>query len=118
MSTTRKNSDEQLVEVATKLIRQGMSQEKVVDSMTKSSGRSRTEIKRLVAQVWEESRVTRRTNALILVGVGAVLIAIGVAIGVGEVASYVIAAVPFAVGVLLGLSGLNRLREIYARPNS
>lgn len=93
-------SEAEIRTLGAKLMKRGPSKRKLLRQLSEATGKSQMLLRDLSEDIWEQNRSARRTNAFILIGVGAVLILGG---------TYA----AFQLNVTLALSGLPLLFGIY-----
>jgi|GEM_PF-2944665 len=93
-------SEAEIRTLGARLMKRGPSKRKLLRQLSEATGKSQVLLRDLAEDIWEDNRSARRTNAFILIGVGAVLILGG---------TYA----AFQLEVTLALSGLPLLFGIY-----
>lgn len=103
-------TEDELYTLGVDILKRGPSKQKFLRTFSQRTGKSQMELRDLADRIWQENNSTRRTNALIRCGVGAVLLLGGLFAAIQLQVSPLLTGLPIIFGLyVLGLG----LYEVY-----
>lgn len=105
-------TEEELYALGVEILKKGPDKRKFLRTFSQRTGKSQMELRDLAERIWQENSQTRRTNSLIIVGVGAVLLLGGLFAGFQLEVSPVLTGLPIVFGLYFFGLGLYMLYQV------
>ncbi|MAU12622.1 MAG: hypothetical protein CL607_22565 [Anaerolineaceae bacterium] len=107
-------ADDELYAVGLDILKKGPDKQKFLRTFSQRTGKSKMQLHDLAERIWEENRATRRTNAIIVIGFGAVLMIVSLLLLTQTEITPILAGLPLPFGLFFagqGVFGLWHMRR-------
>ena len=105
-ASTGPMTDDELYAVGLDILKKGPDKRKFLRTFSQRTGKSQMQLRDIADRIWEENKGTRRTNAIIVLGFGAVMFVVGIFLAFSLEVTPIISGLPIVFGLYFAGQGL------------